>query len=102
MTSISVPGTGTLAAALKTRTDVSQILGIDIDLILGPVVGTEGHAARQAREGALADMVDTGFVSYETVSSRATAVTEQLREIGELELAAGLIALDLGALGAVA
>lgn len=101
MTSIpnptSIPAAGTLAAALKLRDDASQILGIDVDLVLGPPVGIEGRAARRAREDALADMVTTGFVSFEAVSSRAQAVGEQLRELAELEVAAGLIDLDLGA-----
>lgn len=97
MTSIPNPAAGTLAAALKLRDDASQILGIDIDLVLGKPVGIEGAAARQAREDALADMVDTGFVSFEAIRNRGLAVAEQLRELDELELAAGLIDLDLGA-----
>ncbi|GGY71034.1 hypothetical protein GCM10010363_60190 [Streptomyces omiyaensis] len=101
MTSIpnptSIPAAGTLAAALQLRDDASQILGIDVDLVLGPPVGTEGAAARRAREDALADMVTTGFVSFEAVSSRAQATVLKLSELAELELAAGLIDLDLGA-----
>ncbi|MDX2974020.1 MULTISPECIES: hypothetical protein [Actinomycetes] len=97
MISIPDPAAGTLAAALKLRTDASQILGVDVDLVLGPVVGTEGAAARQARMDAFADMVDTGFIWPQQINSRGRAVAEQLRELDELELAAGLIDLDLGA-----
>lgn len=97
MISIPNPAAGTLAAALKLRDDASQILGIDVALVLGPPVGIEGAAARRAREDALADMIDTGFISFEAIHTRGLAVTEQLRELGELELAAGLLDLDLGA-----
>lgn len=97
MISIPDPAAGTLASALKLRADASQILGIDVGLVLGPVVGTEGAAARQARLDAFADMVDTGFIWPEQISSRGQAVAEQLRELGEIELAAGLVDYDLGA-----
>lgn len=97
MISIPNPGAGTLAAALKLRTDASQILGVDVDLILGPVVGTEGDAARQAREDAFADMVATGFIWPEQASRRAEVTAVLLEEIDELEYAAGLVDLDLGA-----
>ncbi|MFJ4343216.1 hypothetical protein [Streptomyces sp. NPDC088915] len=97
MISIPNPAAGTLAAALKLRDDASQILGIDVDLVLGPPVGIEGAAARRAREDALADMVTTGFVSFEAVGTRAQAVREQMRELGELEHEAGLVEIDLGA-----
>ncbi|MFF3843430.1 hypothetical protein [Streptomyces sp. NPDC001930] len=100
MTSIpnptSTPAAGTFAAVLQLRDNASQILGIDVDLVLGSPVGIEGAAARRAREDALADMVATGFVSFEAIRSRGLAVAEQLRELGELELAAGLIDLDFG------
>ena len=46
MISIPNPAAGTFAAALKLRDDASQILGIDVDLVLGPPVGIEGAAAR--------------------------------------------------------
>lgn len=97
MISIPDPAGGTLAAALKLRADASQILGLDVDLVLGPVVGIEGQAARAAREDALVDMVDTGFVLPERVSSRVAAVDEQLCELDELEMAAGLFTFTLGA-----
>ncbi|GGZ84081.1 hypothetical protein [Streptomyces rubiginosohelvolus] len=97
MISIPNPGAGTLAAAIKLRTDASQILGVDVDLILGPVVGTEGDAARRAREDAYADLVDAGFIWPEQISGRAAAAAEKFRELDELELAAGLLDLDLGA-----
>lgn len=88
---------GTLAEALTLRTDASQILGVDVDLVLGPVVGSEGAAARQAREDAFTDMVATGFIRPDQIVRRRRAVTEQLRELDELELAAGLLDFDLGA-----
>ncbi|MFI7020180.1 hypothetical protein [Streptomyces sp. NPDC050164] len=96
---ISIPNraAGTLAAALKLRTDASQILGVDVDLILGPVVGTEGDAARQAREDAFADMVATGFIWPEQVSRRAEGAVVLLEELDELEYAAGLVDFELGA-----
>ncbi|OKJ46856.1 hypothetical protein [Streptomyces sp. CB02115] len=97
MSSISNPAAGTLAAVLKLHDDASQILGIDVALVLGPPVGIEGAAARRAREDALADMVDTGFVSFDAIHNRGQAVAEQLHELDELELAAGLADLDLGA-----
>lgn len=97
MISIPDPAAGTLAAALTNRTDASQMLGIDVDLVLGPVVGTEGAAARQARLDAYADMVDTGFIRPERVSSRGIAVAEKLRELDEIEYAAGLFGHGLGA-----
>ncbi|WP_415962009.1 hypothetical protein [Streptomyces sp. 021-4] len=96
MISIPDPATGTLAAAIKLRTDASQILGVDVDLILGPVVGTEGDFARQAREDALTDMVATGFVWPEQVTRRAAGAEILLEELDELEFAAGLLDLDLG------
>ncbi|MFD4178171.1 hypothetical protein [Streptomyces anulatus] len=97
MSSISNPAAGTLAGVFKLRDDASQILGIDVALVLGPPVGIEGAAARRAREDALADMVDTGFVSFDAIHNRGRAVVEQLHELDELELAAGLADLDLGA-----
>ncbi|MGW8730582.1 hypothetical protein ACWGNF_31650 [Streptomyces sp. NPDC055808] len=97
MISIPNPGAGTLAAALKLRTDASQILGVDVDLILGPVVGTEGDFARQAREDAFADMLATGFVWPEQISKRAELAAVLLEEVDELEFAAGLVDFDLGA-----
>ncbi|MEU7222279.1 hypothetical protein [Streptomyces chrestomyceticus] len=51
----------TLAAAVELRQSLSARLGVDADLILGPVVGSEGQSARQAREDALADMAAAGF-----------------------------------------
>lgn len=97
MISIPDPAAGTLAAALKLRVNASQILGLDVDLALGPVVGTEGAAARQARLDAFADMVDTGFIWPEQINSRSRAVAEQLRELDEIELAVGLIDFELKA-----
>ncbi|SEE59221.1 hypothetical protein SAMN04490357_7686 [Streptomyces misionensis] len=97
MISIPNPGAGTLAAALQLRTDASQILGIDVELVLGPPVGIEGRAARQAREDALADMVETGFLKPKQVSRRADLTVVLLEELDELEYAAGLVDIDLGA-----
>ncbi|MFF9638762.1 hypothetical protein ACF1D2_29810 [Streptomyces bacillaris] len=97
MISILDPATGTLAAAVKLRTDASQILGVDVDLVLGPVVGTEGDAARRAREDAFADMVATGFVWPEQVARRAAGAEILLEELDDLEVAAGLFDLGLGA-----
>ncbi|WP_435059534.1 hypothetical protein [Streptomyces sp. bgisy060] len=97
MTSIPNPAAGTLAAALKLRDDASQILGVDVDLVLGPPVGIEGRAARQAREDALADMVATGFLQPKQASRRAELAIVLLEELDELEYAAGLVDLDLGA-----
>uniref|UniRef100_UPI003F49732F hypothetical protein n=1 Tax=Streptomyces sp. CA-136453 TaxID=3240050 RepID=UPI003F49732F len=97
MISIPNPVDGTLAAAIKLRTDASQILGIDVDLILGPVVGTEGDFARQAREDAFADMIATGFIWPEQISRRAEGAVILLEELDDLEFAAGLVDFDLGA-----
>ncbi|MFJ7416581.1 hypothetical protein ACIQWZ_38155 [Streptomyces sp. NPDC098077] len=97
MISIPDPAAGTLADAIKLRTDASQILGVDVDLILGPVVGTEGDAARRAREDAFADMVATGFVWPEQISRRTEGAVVLLEELDELEFAAGLVDFDLGA-----
>ncbi|MBD2829935.1 hypothetical protein ID875_21475 [Streptomyces globisporus] len=96
---ISIPHVsgGTLAGALKLRDDASQILGIDVGLVLGPPVGIEGAAARRAREDALADMTATGFISPAGACTRSRAAIEQLRELADLEAAAGLTDPDLGA-----
>ncbi|MGW1226623.1 hypothetical protein [Streptomyces sp. NPDC002530] len=96
MISIPNPAAGTLAGALKLRTDASQILGIDVDLVLGPPVGIEGRAARRAREDALADMVATGVIRPERISRRAEVAVVLLEELDELEFAAGLVDFDLG------
>ncbi|MFE3602430.1 hypothetical protein [Streptomyces sp. NPDC059142] len=67
----------TLVAAAELRLTVSQVLGVDVDLILGPVVGTEGAYARQAREDALADMTVVGFADMEY----ATALVGLMYEV---------------------
>lgn len=88
----------TLAKAMKQRIDASQILGVDVDLVLGPLVGTDGLYAHQARLDAFWDMVDTGFIDIEHLhAARRQAVELQLDELAELELAAGLVDFDFGA-----
>jgi hypothetical protein len=87
----------TLAEATKQRTDASLILGIDVDLVLGPLVGTDAQYASQARRDALRDMVGTGFIDVEDLDARRQDVELQLDELSELELASGLVDFDLGA-----
>lgn len=56
-------GTLSRSAAELARLDVSARLGLDVDLVLGPIGGDADEADELARLYALADMVDSGFIT---------------------------------------
>lgn len=60
---IQSAGTLSLNAAELARIDVSARLGLDVDLVLGPVGGDADEADELARLYALVDMVDAGFIT---------------------------------------
>ncbi|MFJ1664615.1 hypothetical protein [Streptomyces anthocyanicus] len=45
-----------------TRLDLSAELGLDVDLVLGPIGGDEDDLDELARLYALVDMADSGFI----------------------------------------
>ncbi|MEU2395061.1 hypothetical protein [Streptomyces sp. NPDC007369] len=51
------------AGTVPTRLDISAELGLDIDLILGPIGGDASELDEYTRLCALADMADTGVIS---------------------------------------
>jgi hypothetical protein len=50
-------------AGTLSRLDVSTRIGLDVDLVLGPIGGDADEADELARLYALVDMVDSGFIT---------------------------------------
>ncbi|MGV9315181.1 hypothetical protein ACWDR0_23805 [Streptomyces sp. NPDC003691] len=55
-------GATNAAAFAPSRLDLSTVVGIDLDLVLGPVEGDESEAAEHARLAALVDMANAGYI----------------------------------------
>ncbi|MFH9735854.1 hypothetical protein [Streptomyces sp. NPDC017260] len=50
------------AGTVPSRLDLSAELGLDVDLVLGPIGGDSDELDELARLYALADMADSGFI----------------------------------------
>ncbi|MEU7153849.1 hypothetical protein AB0B15_38415 [Streptomyces sp. NPDC045456] len=66
------------AADEATRLDLSAALGLDVDLVLGPIGGDEDELAEYTRLCALVDMADAGVIPRDATLDLIAGIAEEI------------------------
>ncbi|MGW2227485.1 hypothetical protein [Streptomyces formicae] len=75
--SMRIGATESAVGAVPTRLDLSSELGLDVDLVLGPI-GGESELDEYARLSALVDMADSGFIPRGASLDLITRIAEEI------------------------
>ncbi|MEU6467456.1 hypothetical protein [Streptomyces sp. NPDC046976] len=69
----------------STRLDLSAELGLDVDLILGPIGGDETELDELARLYALVDMADSGLIPRDATLDLIAGIAEEIEAEDDLD-----------------
>ncbi|MFI7142882.1 hypothetical protein ACIBQ5_35825 [Streptomyces massasporeus] len=70
--------TGSLSETAPTRLDLSAELGLDVDLVLGPIGGDADELDEYTRLCALVDMADSGFIPRGATLDLVAGIVEDI------------------------
>ncbi|MGN9821895.1 hypothetical protein ACTMUQ_42285 [Streptomyces sp. SD11] len=73
------------AGTVPTRLDLSAELGLDVDLVLGPIGGEEGDLDELARLYALVDMADSGYIPTGATLDLIAGIVEEIEREDDLD-----------------
>ncbi|MFD9171404.1 hypothetical protein ACWHAO_27915 [Streptomyces albidoflavus] len=70
---------------VPTRLDLSAELGLDVDLVLGPIGGDEDDLDELARLYALVDMADSGYIPTGATLDLIAGIVEEIEREDDLD-----------------
>ncbi|EST17950.1 MULTISPECIES: hypothetical protein [Streptomyces] len=70
---------------IPTRLDLSAELGLDVDLVLGPIGGDEDELDELARLYALVDMADSGLIPRDATLDLIAGIVEEIEREDDLD-----------------
>ncbi|MFF4709511.1 hypothetical protein [Streptomyces sp. NPDC001297] len=70
---------------VPTRLDLSAELGLDVDLVLGPIGGDEDELDELARLYALVDMADSGLIPRDATLDLIAGIVEEIEREDDLD-----------------
>ncbi|WP_098019207.1 hypothetical protein [Streptomyces sp. b62] len=73
------------AGTVPSRMDLSAELGLDVDLVLGPIGGDEHDLDELARLYALVDMADSGYIPTGATLDLIAGIVEEIEREDDLD-----------------
>ncbi|MEU5190975.1 hypothetical protein AB0G83_28065 [Streptomyces klenkii] len=73
------------AGTVPSRLDLSAELGLDVDLVLGPIGGDENELDELARLYALVDMADSGYIPRDASLDVIAGIVEEIEREDDLD-----------------
>lgn len=70
---------------VPTRLDLSAELGLDVDLVLGPIGGDEDELDELARLYALVDMAESGLIPRDATLDLIAGIAEEIEREDDLD-----------------
>lgn len=73
------------ADAIEARLALSAVLGLDVDLVLGPIGGDADELDEYTRLSALVDMADSGFIPSGVSLDLIAGIAEDIEREDDLD-----------------